>query len=475
MNGKKRVCFFAFSCPKHPLGMIALLCAILLTGCASHSSAQELPELTATPLLTAAPTSLPTPSPSPTAEPTPSPVPTPEPVTAAFLEPSSMGRKEVFPYLLPGENESVMMVRWTGPISDQTPFVLYGPDDGSGTLPANAVRAEVSRRSATTSDASYNRYFYEARLDVAPETRYIYGIEEGDAAPGVVYPFVTPRTDGAFHAVFGSDTHIENRAHGQLLASSLETALQMVLDDGHGLDGIFLLGDVVNKLDESLDVVTANAPLMRSIPSTVIVGNHDSLGAITSFFPAPHKDPTTWDYWFVRGGVLFIGMNIRYTNYLRHADFLRAAAEQAEPHNWTVMMIHYSMRTNGNHGIDRPVYNLWYFLGPVMEELDVDLVISGHDHEYDRTPLMNTSGPAPDAAGDQLVKRRGEMLFVCVPSTTGVKFYNRNIHTDIPMAAESLEAARGFVLADFSPEALRLRAVNADTGEIVDETVLRRE
>ena len=27
-----------------------------------------------------------------------------------------------------------------------------------------------------------------------------------------------------------SDTHIENRAHGQLLASSLETALQMVLD-----------------------------------------------------------------------------------------------------------------------------------------------------------------------------------------------------------------------------------------------------
>ncbi|MBR6114538.1 MAG: metallophosphoesterase [Oscillospiraceae bacterium] len=381
---------------------------------------------------------------------------------------------EVFPYLVPGETDAEMLVCWTGNGSADALRVLYGEDDGSGALPETPLSAEVTRTSATLSDAAWRDAFFRAVLTVEPGKRYVYGISENGAAPTVAYPFVAADADRGFSAVFLSDSHIENDRHAAAYETAAEAALRLALTDGHGLDGIFHLGDMVNKLDESPGVMVNNAPIMRSIPTTAVVGNHDALAAITSFFPGAHKDHNTWDYWFVRGGVLFIGLNIRYTNYDRHAIFLRSIPEAAGEHDWTVVLVHYSMRTNGSHGIDRPVFNLWYFLGPIMEELDVDLVISGHDHEYDRAGLMDSSGEAAEPAGTVLEKQPGQMLFVCVPSATGTKFYDHNIKTDVPMAAEALERAPGFVLADFSREEIRFRVVNVQTGEQVDEFTLRR-
>ena len=457
-----------------------LLCLALLAGCISRSAdvpapTEALPSAAEAAVFGPEPSSAPTPTPEPTPEPTPTPTPTPvptaEPVRAIVREPSVMNGTEVFPWLLPGEDGSVMRVRWTGPKCAEEAYVVYAEDDGTGTLPSDAPRVEADRTDAAASDKSYFQCFYEARLDVLPDTRYLYGIAVGDGVPAAVYPFVTTRGDGTLHTVFCSDTHIENKRHASYLDSTLEMALNKALEDGHGLDGLYFLGDMVNRIDESLDVVTVGAPLMRSVPSAVVLGNHDNLGAITSFFPAPHRDPVTWDFWFVREGVLFIGINIRSNNYPGHIAVLREAAQLE--HDRTVILIHYSLRTNGNHGIDRPNYNMWYFVGPVMEELDVDLVISGHDHEYDRAPLMNYTEVDTEAVGPVLTKRPGQMLFVCVPSGTGVKFYNRNIKTEYAMAAEGLEKNRGFVLADFSREEFRFRSVNADTGEIVDDFVLR--
>ena len=41
------------------------------------------------------------------------------------------------------------------------------------------------------------------------------------------------------------------------------------------------------------------------------------------------------------------------------------------------------------------------------------------------------------------------------------------------MVVEGMEDERGYVLVDFSPEEIHIRAVNAETGEILDDFTMR--
>ena len=457
-----------------------LLAAALLTGCGRHTAAPaSVPEPTAAPTAEPAPPPTPEPTPPPTPEPTPeptaTPVPTAVPVTEPVREASRMAGDDANPWLLPGENEREMRVRWTGQYTRESVCVWYAPDDGSGALGPDAVRVEADRAGASPEIDPDRPCFYDALLTVEPGERYLYGIAEGEREPAVLYPFRAPAEDGTFSAVFVSDSHLVNDSHGALLEDVLEKALELKLSEGGALDGIFHQGDVVDHPHYTLGLLTNNVPLLHSIPSTVTVGNHDFDAAIRNYFPQPHIDRTTGDYWFLRGGVLFVGVNVRCYDHDKQMGYLRTVPEQAGEHEWTVLLIHYSMRSNGHHGIDQPVYNFRLWLEPLLEELDVDLAISGHDHEYDRTALMEGDASVEGSAGTVVTKAPGQTLFVGCPSATAIKVYSNNIDVDFAMAAEGIEHDRGFILLDATPEELRIRAVNADTGEIVDDFVLRHE
>jgi predicted phosphodiesterase len=61
---------------------------------------------------------------------------------------------------------------------------------------------------------------------------------------------------------------------------------------------------------------------------------------------------------------------------------------QTDPHPWTIVVLHRPIYSRGNHGTDERGMNAR--LVPVLEKHGVDLVFSGHDHDYERfCPLLN--------------------------------------------------------------------------------------
>lgn len=64
---------------------------------------------------------------------------------------------------------------------------------------------------------------------------------------------------------------------------------------------------------------------------------------------------------------------------------------------------------------------------PVFSEMNVDLVLSGHDHIYTRTYLMDEQKPvdfgAPVPNGGVVEKKTGQVQYVTANSSSGSKYY----------------------------------------------------
>jgi hypothetical protein len=73
-------------------------------------------------------------------------------------------------------------------------------------------------------------------------------------------------------------------------------------------------------------------------------------------------------------------------------DDLQAANENRAQVPWIVAMHHHSAYSSSNHGQDADVLRGRAFFGPIYDEFHVDLVLAGHDHNYERTKPL-TTGP----------------------------------------------------------------------------------
>ena len=438
----------------------------LFSGCAAVPSQSEA-------TFDASPTAAPTPP--VTAEPTPSPSPTPVPTAEPVLhaEAASSG---VSPYILPGQDDTTVRVCWSGDYCSEGMCVLYGPAGADDALPAEPLIAEATSSWMDILCYSEDKMQYAAELTVEPGTRYAYAVVKTGEAAGSVYHFRTGSAD-RLCTVAVSDTHLfsdkPNTYHPALLEATLESALRTETDEGKPLDMILHAGDILDYPEYSLDMLFDGVPMLRSFVLAPVSGNHDSLYAVRHRFPMAGQDERNGDYWFVRSGVLFIGVQIGDRYYPNHTEFLRSAAENAPEHSWTVVLIHYAVRSNGVHARDAAVVGFRTALEPVMEEIDVDLVISGHDHEYNRTALLGGDEPDTDAS-DILYKQPGERLYITMPTGAGLKYYEEGCSVDFPFTAEGLEHEVGYVFFDFTPEEITLSARSADTGEEIDAVTLRR-
>jgi len=77
------------------------------------------------------------------------------------------------------------------------------------------------------------------------------------------------------------------------------------------------------------------------------------------------------------------------------AEWLRADLEAADANRaevpWIVTVHHHSPYSSSAHGEDSDVLRGRKFFGPIYDEHHVDLVLAGHDHNYERTKPVTTS------------------------------------------------------------------------------------
>jgi predicted MPP superfamily phosphohydrolase len=365
-----------------------------------------------------------------------------------------------WPYLQQVTSTSAHII-WTTDVHS-TPSLKYGI--GAPSLPA----ASVTSRSVSTPDGDYSEH--KAVLGgLQPNTRYNYQIFEGSVnlTPAGQRRFQTAPSDGGFtFAAFGdsgSGTAAQYRVRDQMLNRQ------------HDIDFFLHTGDlayVMGAYDEFRRFFfEVYQELLSGHPLFPAMGNHeyntDNGGPYLDLFdlPATTLDPQDAEryYSFDWGSAHFVALDsedplrrISDASDNDMGDWLEADLA-ADDHTWKIVIIHRPPYSSSPIHTETDVREK---LVPIFEAYGVDLVLAGHNHNYERTyPLRN---------GTVSTLEEGGIVYV-VTGGGGRTLY--------PVPGDWFTAARAiayhFVQGHVTECALQLAAIDQE-GAVIDQALLNK-
>ena len=381
--------------------------------------------------------------------------------------------------------------------TNETQFLEYWPTAD----PTNITRVESPR-------GPYNSavfYPHEATMTgLEPDTEYAYRVGSDRRGYSEQRTFTTG-TDGdswSFLAMADAQIGVDTKIAEQSAAwnKAVNTAT------GEHPDSAFImhLGDQVEGWGapvKQLEEFTAPEKL-QEYRLAVLKGNHETYTLDRHFqdtYFLPNEVDDTANYFFNYNNVLFIGLDGNRASKADidvHAKFVNEtiAAHGADA-DWVIVGIHHAPFSQGTHYTDKDVVELRNSLTPKLSEAGVDLVLSGHDHIYTRTHLMNGVAPViPTGAsksGDLLIPEDNEVLYVTSTTATGGKYYdfqdeNGTTHPNVreenvtDLAHKSTARWRqdynpDYTSIDVSSESLKLTTYNINTPYVVDQVTLLKK
>ncbi len=149
--------------------------------------------------------------------------------------------------------------------------------------------------------------------------------------------------------------------------------------------------------------------LFARIPFFPAAGNHDyntaSGAAFRSVFALPGDSGEKW-YSYDWGSVHFVALDTE-SSYAEQAAWLDLdLAATTQP--WKIVYLHRPPYSSGDHGSDT---SLRAKLAPVLETHHVQLVLAGHDHDYERMTPQNGVAYVVTGGGGRGTRAVGESSF----------------------------------------------------------------
>ncbi|MDQ0993229.1 metallophosphoesterase family protein [Streptomyces sp. V3I7] len=313
-----------------------------------------------------------------------------------------------------------MRISWQVPAVVRRPYVRIGlrPDDLGRRVPAE-VR-DLHTPGAPGIRPAVEQYYVHAALDrLHPGTTYYYGVGHDGRDPAA------PENRSAiasFRTAPASPERFVFTAFGDQGVSRAAAANDHVL---LGQKPAFHLhaGDIcyadTGGHGERSDVydprtwdrfLRQNEPVARSVPWMVTTGNHDmeawyspdGYGGQLARFSLPGNgfDPhgTPGAYSFRYGNVGFVALDANDVSYEIPANLGRSGGRQtrwldrtlrelraAKGVDFVVVFFHHCAYSTSQHASDGGVRAEWL---PLFEKHQVDLVINGHNHVYERTDAV---------------------------------------------------------------------------------------
>ena len=265
---------------------------------------------------------------------------------------------------------------------------------GTGSL-STAAATSIFRSSSTTGIPSY--YQHEAVLTgLSPSTTYQYDLRVAgvDPTPGVVDQFRTAPGvgTGTIRLVGFGDSGNGSTAQGQVAGLLDEETFDLALHTG---DIAYSSGTYAQY--ESYFFPYYRDWLRRAaiFPS---IGNHDdrtvSATPYRRFFvlPPDGASPTFPNnaerfYSFDFGPVHFIALDteaafLSTTRRQEQLAWLADDLQNAQHMPWRIAFFHRPPYSSGDHGSDLAIRQAF---GPLFEQYNVQLVLNGHEHSFERT------------------------------------------------------------------------------------------
>ena len=305
------------------------------------------------------------------------------------------------------------------------------PSNGYRTFPVTSVAEKVYK------DLKYVKKATISGLE--ENTRYAYVYAVGGEMSDIYYFNVG--SFGNFEFVYISDPQLQEAEEAPLWHQSLDRIV-----NGLGAELIVCAGDQVSTMDDlSLykGFITEELSGITFAPSvgpghespSILYQEHYNLPNLSTQYGV--KNPSA-NYYYVYNNVLFMHLNSTdkdaYTNG-EHATFVEKTMKANPDVDWAIVVMHYSFFTTGKYADNSDMIKYRNALAPKLTELGVDLVLSGHDHVYTRTHLMNGTTVAEnvDIVGSTIHQPEGT-LYVVAGSCSGTKYYEKTGDKDYAAA-----------------------------------------
>ena len=369
-----------------------------------------------------------------------------------------------------GGDETQRNITWYSNYNT-TGEVQYAKANGSS-FPSS-YKTAPARVAAANEEGSYS---YKATMtDLEENTTYVYRLVTGSTY-SETRTFKVNEFGDNFSFVYLADPQtggLSYKIKWENLLSSLKTNFPTASFILSGGDQIATATSEENYeyfiVDETSKIAIAptNGP---AHDNAVLYRDHYNLPNLSSNYGVT---PATADYYYTYNNVLFVHFNVENGDYNEHLQFLERAIANNPDTLWTVVVMHYSLYSGGseNHSAKGKV------LVGKMNELGVDIVLSGHDHFYVRSELMvDYDVESSDTVVNNTVTDPEGTLYVCADTATGEGSYSqtRDHHTAsyVPNPTRRLNA----MIFEVSETSLSYKAYYLDgsTPEVFDEFTINR-
>ncbi|MGH7149122.1 MAG: metallophosphoesterase, partial [Planctomycetota bacterium] len=240
---------------------------------------------------------------------------------------------------------------------------------------------------------------------------------------------------------------------------------------------VLIAGDVIYPEGEAADMdpkyFVPYASLLPGIPFYLALGNHDyetDCGdPYLDNFCLPSSNPGGERYYsFKTADVHIVSVDSEFCDpggllcsppweVSQQLDWLDQELAESDA-RWKVVFFHHAPHSDGSHG-DNLIARI--YLVPIFEERGVDLVISGHDHSYQRFPHLVEGSPDPTGP---------RYIVAGTGGNGGSDIYPSSI---LEVGIEG----HGTLLLDVSGNQMRGRFVSADPGtfgQVLDDFTMSK-
>lgn len=295
----------------------------------------------------------------------------------------------------------------------------------SDTFPENYLTVPASSTAANEKGFYSNQAVLTGLL---PDKEYVYRVKNGDTISDI-YSFTSGNNDGSYEFAFVGDPQIGAGSTDSDIEGWNETL--KTISSKFNADFLLSGGDQVNTASNETQYTGYINELFTSLPSATTIGNHDSgSAAYNQHFNLPNesadKGQTTAgsDYWFVYENTLFINLNSNDRSTAEHKAFIEEAIAANPNVKWKTVVFHHSIFSTASHVDDGDIITRRNELPQVFKDLDIDVVLMGHDHVYTRTYMMDGTTPDTSKGVQSSVTNPTGILYLTANSASGSKYYD---------------------------------------------------
>lgn len=329
--------------------------------------------------------------------------------------------------------------------------------------------------------------------NLKPNTKYMYRVYNGNGKKSQVFEFTT-QPKGDFTFVLAGDPQI---GAGKFYADrdKWEKALGTIKKQVPQMSFLYSLGDQVNEytskseLEYSGYIERENA---KGITFATLIGNHDSqANSYSQHFALPNlqaegKTEAGSNYYFVYNNTLFIQLNSNNMNTAEHKATIEKAIEMTKNQNikWKVVGFHHAIYSAATHANDDDIIKRRAEYPALMKQYGIDLIVSGHDHVYTRSRMMN-GGVAIESERNFTDKSKEEgkvpskyvnpkgQLYLTANSASGSKHYDLVEFKDY-MAVRDQHYKPNFTEVKVTDKSIVATTYETDSLKVVDQVEIEK-